>query len=191
MKYISLIIIAIIVASFPVRFINAQDDWQEGSKSYFEQEWEHNEEESLALIPADLRADLLEIKKVDPERYGELLHDAVHSHYDEHYEYMEEFEKQRYDTDMMVQKLELQTEIIGVKYEYAAENEKKALVSKLKTTLEKLFDTKEKERSLNIQMLEMEIAELKESLTVRKQHRTEIINRRLNELLGRDDYFEW
>jgi hypothetical protein len=65
------------------------------------------------------------------------------------------------------------------------------LISRLKTTLEKLFEMKEKERSLNIEMLEKELARLKESVSVRQQHKKEIINRRLNELIGRDDYFEW
>ena len=43
----------------------------------------------------------------------------------------------------------------------------------------------------NPEMLEKELARLKESVSVRQQHKKEIINRRLNELIGRDDYFEW
>jgi len=40
-------------------------------------------------------------------------------------------------------------------------------------------------------MLEKEFAQLKESLKARKNNKSEIINRRLNELIGKGDYFDW
>jgi hypothetical protein len=97
------------VISIPITNLLAPDedkDWG-NSESYFEREWEHNEEETLAKLPADLKEDLLKIKNIDLEEYGDLLHDAAHSQYDEHFDYMEAFEKVRFETDMMVQKLEL------------------------------------------------------------------------------------
>ena len=50
---------------------------------------------------------------------------------------------------------------------------------------------KEKSRSLEVDFLEKELAQLKESLKVRKNNKGEIINRRLNKLIGKGDYFEW
>ena len=50
---------------------------------------------------------------------------------------------------------------------------------------------KEKARSLQVGMLEKELAQLKESLKVRKSNKGEIINRRLNELIGKGDYLDW
>jgi hypothetical protein len=40
-------------------------------------------------------------------------------------------------------------------------------------------------------MLEKELALLKESLKVRKKNKGEIINRRLNKLIGKGDYLDW
>jgi len=54
-----------------------------------------------------------------------------------------------------------------------------------------LFDMKEKARSLEVELLSKELAQLKESLKVRKSNKGEIINRRLNELIGKGDYFDW
>ena len=75
------------VASVPVKFLFAQDPDVEpqDSKSWFEQQWDHNEQETLSKLPADLKDELLKVKEVDLEQYGELLHDAAHARYDEHH----------------------------------------------------------------------------------------------------------
>ncbi len=44
---------------------------------------------------------------------------------------------------------------------------------------------KKKARSLEVEMLEKELSQLKESLQARKNNKGEIINRRLNELIGK------
>ena len=193
MRYLRFIIITAMVASVPVKYLLAQDqsDESQDSKSWFEERWEHNEQETLSKLSADLRADLLKVKEVDLEEYGELLHEAAHTQYEGHFRYAEESEKERYETEMLVEQLELQTEALSIQFEHAKDSEKNGLISKLKTKLDELFEMKEKERALNVEMLEKELTQLKESLSVRQQHKKEIINRRLNELIGRDDYFEW
>lgn len=44
---------------------------------------------------------------------------------------------------------------------------------------------------MSFEMLEKELAQLKESLKVRKSNKSEIINRRLNELIGKGEYLDW
>jgi hypothetical protein len=180
-------------ASVPVKILFAQDTdvKSQDSKSWFETRWEHDEQESLSKLPADLKKDLLKVKEIDLEQYGELLHEAAHARYDEHFKYMEAFEKERYETEMLVQQFELQTEALGIQFEHANDNQKNGLISKLKTTLEKLFDLKEKERKLEVEMLEKELVKLKESLEVRKKNKAQIINRRISELTGMGDYLDW
>ncbi|MGD8305680.1 MAG: hypothetical protein PVF17_03420 [Ignavibacteria bacterium] len=185
MRYIRLIIFTIMVVSVPLNYVQAQDETLESN-------WDgQNEQMLLSKLSADLRDDLLKVKAVDIEQYNDLLHEASYSHFDEYLGYMEASERERYETDKMVEQLELQTEAISILFEHAKDSEKNGLIAKLKTKLEKLFVVKEKERALNIQMLEKELAELKEALSLRQQHKNEIINRRLNELTGKDDYFEW
>jgi len=50
---------------------------------------------------------------------------------------------------------------------------------------------KEKARSLEVELLEKELTQLKETLKVRKKNKGDIINRRLNELIGKCNYLEW
>jgi hypothetical protein len=152
---------------------------------------EKDEKEIMAKLPADLKADLLKVKELDQERYRELLVETSYSQYDVYLEFMEASEKERYETEIVVQQLELQTEALGIQYAHAKENQKSALISKLKNKLSELFEMKEKERALNVEILERELAQLKESLTIRKQNKNEIINRRLNELIGKGDYLDW
>ena len=80
---------------------------------------------------------------------------------------------------------------LGIRYEHANANEKQQIISDLKLQLKQLFDMKEKSRSLEVDFLEKELAQLKESLKVRKSNKGEIINRRLNELIGKGDYLDW
>lgn len=159
--------------------------------SYWQQLDEGNEKEILAKLPEELKRDLLKVKEVDEDRYRELLMESSFGGYDVYFGYMEEFEKKRYETEKKVQQLEVQTEALGIRYEHAGENEKSELVNRLRQKLEDLFEMKEKSRAYNVEMLERELAELKESLTIRKQNKKEIINRRLNELIGKGDYLDW
>ena len=50
---------------------------------------------------------------------------------------------------------------------------------------------KEKARSLEVEFLEQELTQIRESLKVRKSNKGDIINRRLNELIGKGDYLDW
>jgi len=50
---------------------------------------------------------------------------------------------------------------------------------------------KEKARSLEVELLSKKFTQLKESLKVRKKNKGDIINRRLNELIGKGNYLEW
>jgi len=80
---------------------------------------------------------------------------------------------------------------LGIRYEHADESEKPKIINDLKSKLNQLFDIKEKARSLEVEFLEQELAQLKEALKVRKSNKSEIINRRLNELIGKGDYLDW
>ena len=193
MRYKCIIIIFIMVISVPVHILFAQgtDAESESSESWFESRWEHNEQESLSKLPPELRADLLKVKEIDLEQYGELLHNAAHAQFDEYFGYMDASEKERHETEVLVEQLEIQTRALGIQFEYATDSQKNDLILKLKASLEKLFDIKEKERKLEVEMLEKELAKLKESLEVRKKNKAQIINRRLSELTGMGDYLDW
>lgn len=146
----------------------------------------------LSKISPDLKAELLRIKEIDKERYEELLEEISYNSFDMYAGFMEASEKERFQTERQIEQMEVQTEALGIRYEHAtSENDKQKIVTDLKHILGQLFDMKEKARSFEVQMLEKELKQLKESLNVRKKSKNEIINRRLNELIGKGDYLDW
>jgi len=152
---------------------------------------EQDEKMILESLPPELKNELLKIKELDAERYQELLRETSYSRYEVYVGYMESYERERYETEKQATELELFTEALGIRYEHANDNEKPKIINDLKSKLNQLFDIKEKARSLEVEFLEQELAQLKESLKVRKSNKSEIINRRLNELIGKGDYLDW
>ena len=164
------------------------------SYNYDENFSEQDEQEILKHLSSELKNELLKVKDVDQERYKELLYECSSGSYiyEGYMGYMESFEKERYETENKVNELEVITESLGIRYEHAKnDNDRQKIINELKSNLNQLFDAKEKSRSLEVEVLEKELAQLKESLKVRKQNKNEIINRRLNELIGKGDYLDW
>ncbi|MEO0794784.1 MAG: hypothetical protein AAFX93_06465 [Verrucomicrobiota bacterium] len=65
------------------------------------------------------------------------------------------------------------------------------LKKKLKGNLEKAFDSKIELQEAEIKNLKDEVKELESLIEKRIENRDQIIQRRLNELLGQQDYLEW
>ena len=149
-----------------------------------------DEAKILAKLPADVKADLLKVKELDEEEYKNLLFSASHFGYEYHV-YSSKFEKEMVENSKRINELDLQTEILGIQYVHANAQERTKIKKELQSKLEMLFDLKEKERRSEVEMLGRELAELKASLEVRKNNKTDIILRRLSELIGKDDYLEW
>ena len=152
---------------------------------------EQDEKELLDKLSPELKAELLKVKEYDQQKFEELLRETSYGRFEFYTDFMEPKEKERMENERKIEEMEVKTEALGIRYEYASSTEKQKIVSELKAVLNKLFDMKEKARSLEVEMLERELTQLKESLKVRKQSKDEIINRRLNELIGKGDYLDW
>jgi len=152
---------------------------------------EKEEQEVLKNLPPELKAELLKVKELNPEQYKALLSEILYNRYDVYAGFLASYEKEQFETQKQIQQLELFTESLGFRYEYANDGDKQKISSDLKSRLNQLFDMKEKARTLEVGLLEKELAQLKESLKVRKKNKSEIINRRMNELIGKGDYLDW
>lgn len=151
-----------------------------------------NEDKILKTLPQEAKTDLLKVKDIDEEEYYDILSDAPHYYFDfEHDFVFDPFEKKRIEQSQKVDQWEMHTEALGFLYENAAQSEKAGIKTKLQSKLEQLFDLKEEERRLEVEFLEKELQELKASLEVRKKNKAQIINRRLQELIGLEDYLDW
>lgn len=160
------------------------EDFQEMAKA--------NEVKILKNIPADVKEDLLKVKKIDEDEYYNILSEAPHFYFDfEEAFIFDPVEKNRMKQSQQVDYLEMQTEALGFLYQHSKPGEQPQIKNKLQIKLEQLFGLKEEERRIEVEMLEKELKELKASLDVRKKNKVKIINHRLNELIGMDDYLEW
>ena len=58
-------------------------------------------------------------------------------------------------------------------------------------TLNTLFDLKEEEKRMQVKLLENELKELKQKLSVRAKNKNKIIELRFSELTNTGEYLEW
>jgi hypothetical protein len=151
-----------------------------------------NEDKILKTLPQDIREDLLRVKNIDEEKYFDILSSAPHLYFNfDHDYFLDPFEKKRMEQSQLVGHWEMHTRAIGFLYQHSNQNERPELKTKLQTKLEKLFNLKEEERRLEVKMLEHQLQELKTYFEERKNNKTQIINRRLNELIGKGEYLDW
>jgi len=158
----------------------------------FQEMTKKNEDKILKTIPTEIKQDLLMVRKIDEDKYFDILSEAPHFFFDLENAFMiDPFEKKRMEQSQVVGHWEMHTKALGFLYQHSSENEKPAIKTKLQTKLEQLFDLKEEERKLEVKMLEHQLQELKTYFEVRKNNKTQIINRRMQELLGMGEYLDW
>ncbi len=133
--------------------------------------------------------ELDKIKELNPEKYHKILRELKFKRWD--LPRFHEFNEQQSKRNQEITELEVLTEVLGAKYEEETAAKKKEIKAELKEKLQRLFELKEKERESEVAELEKKIDELKKSMKTRKANKEKIINRRLEELIGEDEYLEW
>lgn len=86
-------------------------------------------------------------------------------------------------------KLEYETRRLAGEYKEASSSEKGKIRERINDKFSRLFDLREKGNKVKIEMMEKHIKEMKERLADRKEHKNEIVKRRVDELLGKK--FRW
>ena len=151
-----------------------------------------NEEKILNALQPKVKEDLLKVKSIDKDKYYELLSESPNLYFESGWEFfLDPLEKKMFDKQQKIEQVEMHTEALGFLYQNSKSNEQQKIKTQLKNELEQLFDLKEEQRRLDVEMLEFQLQELKTSLDARKKNKNEIINRRLNELIGMDEYLDW
>jgi len=153
---------------------------------------EENEGKILNSLQPKIKEDLLKVKSIDKDKYYELLSGSPNLYFESGWEFfLEPLEKKMFDKQQKIEQVEIHTEALGFLYQNSKSNEQQKIKTQLRNELEQLFDLKEQQRRLDIEMLEFQLQELKTSLDARKKNKNEIINRRFNELIGMGDYLDW
>ncbi len=150
---------------------------------------EKTEQEYLKNANAELKQKLQAIKEINQQEYFELLNELQFSNMGHHYFSERDKNFQKMEQEIVEYEIETKSLIEKLKKEDGAE--KAQIKSSLQKAIGKLFDLKEKRRSLEIKRLEERLDELNKKLKIRKQNKDEIIKRRMQELLGEENYLEW
>lgn len=151
---------------------------------------EKEEAKYLAKLKAETQAKLEKIKQYNANKYRYLLRDAYFKGIGNNnfwFKNNDEYFKRQ----VQITEMNIATEALAAEYHTADASKKKQLRKKLKTELGKLFDLRETERKEELARLEKEMEELRKSLKVRTEKKDQIIDRRIQNLLGEDDYLDW
>ncbi|MCP5062554.1 MAG: hypothetical protein GY936_08835 [Ignavibacteriae bacterium] len=147
------------------------------------------EQKILKEMKVKLREQLKTIKEHNSSNYFNLLRESKFKNM--RFPFMTKGDKEEIERTKRIFELEVESEANVAKYKSANTNKKQNLKSELNNTLKKLFDLKEVERKNEVKELEMELKELRKSLSIRLKNKNEIIKRRLHELLEEDEYLDW
>jgi hypothetical protein len=105
---------------------------------------------------------------------------------------LKEDDPERYEQVAQEKKFEEEARLLAKKYRDSEdENEKVRLREDLKTLLDKLFDYRQMNRQFEIEKLEKRLEDLKDVNERRLANKEEIVERRLDEMLGTKRELEW
>ncbi len=176
-------------------YLNSPQEYSTGH--YFGKEVSKEQEEKiLQSLSLEMKAKLLEIKKLDKNKYQQLLRGFPYGY----------FSSWSYDgnkpaliaglegSDKSYKKekeLEIDVELLALKYKGQDSQSQQKTKTELYSKLSELFEIKESDKEADIKKLEKRLSELKESLKERKQNKEEIVQRRIQELLKDAKYLRW
>lgn len=152
------------------------------------------EEKILKTMSAEMRSKLEEIKKLNKNKYYQLLRSSFPFGY-----LSTAFSNQEVYTGLLnsneslkkEKDLEIDAELLALKIKNADGNTQQKLKSELAGVLNQLFDIRESKKESEIKQLEKRLQDLKESIQARKQNKNEIVQRRIQEMLGDSRYLRW
>ena len=152
------------------------------------------EEKLLKNLSSETRAKLEEIKKLNKNKYNQLLRETAFygaiTYLDTDAPAILDFRKQTEGTKKQ-KELEIDVELLALRYKNADGGNQAKIKNELSSKLSELFDVKESKKQEEVKQLEKRLQELKESLAARKQNKNEIVARRVQELLGDVKYLKW
>lgn len=154
---------------------------------------EDQEKEATEFLRKDspgIAAGLDELKKSAPEDYRRQVRSA---YYDKReLDRLKLRHPERYESARREKGLDRQSRFLARRYPRATTDaEREQIRTELAGVLDQAFDLREARRKETIERLERELAELRQTSEKRQQNKSQIVTRRMEELLGRDDDLRW
>lgn len=172
----------------PEPIVNTDQELNFVFQKFFEMKKE-DEEKILKNLNKTLRKNLELIKKVNKEKYIDLLREAQFKNIK--VPFILKHEKQMQVRENKIFEAEVKVEALAAEHKNTNEKEQERIKQELKKELNKLFDLKEERRKQEVEELQNELSELKKTLEVRLRNKGKIIERRIQELLEENQYLDW
>jgi spermidine/putrescine-binding protein len=152
------------------------------------------EEKLLRNLSPEIRIMMEEIKKLNKNKYYQLLRSTFpfgnlitgYSNQEVLKSLLSSGENLKREKE-----LEIEAELLALRIKKSDSITQPKLRNELAGVLNELFDIKETKKEAEIKQLEKRLKELKESIQARKQNKNEIVERRMQEMLGDSRYYRW
>ena len=179
-------------------FPHGEDEqWEHEEHDEDDEHWEREEHDEPELTEPEIIAfveqhmphmlqRLNRLRAVEPDEYHEHLREIAHhiAGYREMQEVAPEIAKALLRSRQVEQECHALAERI---HETDDERERGELTTRLRAMLEEVFDLRLKRPELQIRRMEREIEEIRAAIEKRKENREAIVERRLQEMVGRED----
>jgi hypothetical protein len=146
--------------------------------------------EFYSTIDPDIAREMTSMKRENPKSYQDRLH-----HMEKEMRFLsrlQEEEPERFEEAMALRKMEVQCNKLAVQYRKSKDNtEKSKLEQEIRDKLIKLFEMKEQEKKLEIERIRERLEKMRQELKERKANKNNIVELRLNELIGKEHLSRW
>ncbi len=161
-------------------------DW-----SLFSKISKEREKKILQNYSKKLKQALKHLKQLNEKKYYEILSRRQFDYLMTPPLLNNEEEKSEIEREKKINELEVLTETLGAEYQSSNKNEKQKIINELRRKLAELFELKETNRKYEVEKLKQKLEKLEKALIIRMKNKNEIIKRRLEELIGEEDYLDW
>ena len=159
--------------------------------NFFSKMSKEQEQKVLHKYSEQLQRSLKELKRLNEKKYYEILRKRQFDNLMIPFPFMDDENKEQIEREKKINELEVITETLGAKYQSSDKTEKQTIRNELRRKLSELFELKEVNRKKEVEKLKQKLKKLEKALTVRMKNKDEIIKRRLEELIGEEDYLDW
>ena len=159
--------------------------------SFFSKMSKEQEQKVLQKYSEQLQRSLKELKRLNEKKYYEILRKRQFDNLMIPFSFTDDENKEQIEREKKINELEVLTETLGAKYQSSDKTEKQTIRNELRRKLSELFELKEVNRKKEVEKLKQKLKKLEKALTVRMKNKDEIIKRRLEELIGEEDYLDW
>jgi hypothetical protein len=141
-------------------------------------------------IEPDIEKNLEKLRVRNPQKYERKLQNLYREYV--FLNRLREEEPERYQKSIELRKLSATVRVMANNYKKSDSDSERGIIRiKLKDTLYKIFDLREKERVAEMDRIKKKLVRLQDEMVERQNNKDQIIDNRINKLIGKEHLYEW